>query len=76
MLAVIIKITLSISNIFNIICLNDLLSDIPKGECSSLFFSSTLDLCPKSSPVKYWHFYKRSLGEKTDILTTSLPKSY
>ena len=38
-----------------------------------LVFSSTLGLCPKSLPVKYLYFSKRSLEDKADILATSLP---
>ena len=46
----------------------------PNGEYSNLVFSSTLGLCPKSSPVKYSYFSKRSLEDKADILAASLPK--
>ena len=46
------------------------------GEYKNLVFSSTLGLCPKSSPVKYSYFSKRSLEDKADILAASLPKSY
>ena len=42
------------------------------GEYSNLVFG----LCPKSSPVKYSYFSKRSLEDKADILAASLPKSY
>ena len=55
--------------------LNDLLSDTPNGEYSNLVFSSTLGLCPKSSPVKYSYFFKRSLEDKADIFAASLRKS-
>ena len=48
----------------------------PNGEYSNLVFSSTLGLCPKSSPVKYLYFSKRSLEDKADIFAASLPKSY
>ena len=78
MVTIIIKITLALTlrDIFNIIFLNGLLSDIPSGEYSNLVFPSSLDLCPKSSPVKYLYFSKRSLEDKTDILAAALPKSY
>ena len=49
---------------------------MPNGKYSNLVFSSTLGLCPKSSPVKYSYFSKRSLEGKADILAASLPKSY
>ena len=48
----------------------------PNGEYSNLFFSSTLGLCPKSSPVKYSYFSKRSLEDQAGILAASLAKSY
>ena len=48
----------------------------PTGEYSNLVFSSTLGVCPKSSPVKYSYFFKRSLEDKADIFAVSLPKSY
>ena len=48
----------------------------PNGEYSNLVFSSTLGLCPKSSPAKYSYFSKRSLEDKADIFAVSLPKSY
>ena len=77
MIAIIIEITLTLCNIFNLIFLNDLLSAIPNGEYSFFFFfSSTLGLCPKSSPVKYSYFSKRSLEDKADVLTASQLKSY
>ena len=47
----------------------------PNGEYSNLVFSSTLGLCPKSSPVKYSYFSKKSLDYKADIFAASLPKS-
>ena len=56
--------------------LNDLLSDIPNGEYSNLFFSSTLGQSPKSSPVKYSYFSKISLEDNADILAASLLESY
>ena len=40
----------------------------PNGE-----YSSTLGLCPNSSPVKYSYFSKRSFEDKADILAASLP---
>ena len=43
---------------------------------SDLAFSNTLGLYPKSSPVQYSYFSKRSSEDKADILAASLFKLY
>ena len=75
MVVIIIRITLTLSNTLASSFLNALLSDMPNREYSNLSFSNTLGLCPKSSPVKYSYFPKRSLDDNAEILATSLLKS-
>ena len=49
---------------------------MPNGDNSNLSFSNIFGLYPKSSPVKYSYFSRRSLDDNAEILAASLPKSY
>ena len=49
---------------------------MPNGDNSNLAFSNIFGLYPKSSPVKYSYFSRRSLDDNAEILAASLPKSY